>query len=102
MKTTTNHYHLPFTNHDTIPTTIATNDYDIGNGSESSSLRRLLRDVYNNNKRDINDIAADKTVVDNSHNRLLRQVQNINEVQVLYFPIMKRAVLQTILLIIDN
>jgi len=64
----------------TISTTIAANDNDIG--SESSSLRRLQREGYNSNKRDINDIVADKTMVGNK-NRLLRQVgsQNTNEVQ---------------------
>ena len=64
----------------TIPTTIATNDIGSG-GGESSSLRRLQRDVHNN-KRGINYI-VDETVTGNGNNRLLRQVgsQNINEVQ---------------------
>ena len=64
----------------TIPTTIAANDNE-NISSESSSLRRLQREGYNSNKRGINDIAADKTAVGNSHNRLLRQAQNIYEVQ---------------------
>ena len=66
----------------TIPTTIATNNIGSGGSDESSSFRRLKRNVHNN-KRDINDIVADKTVVGNGNNRLLRQVgtQNINEVQ---------------------